>query len=100
MEKLRKFPKVAENAPGRFFYGFGSYRLDPVKRLLLKGGEPMALAPKDFDLLPALVEQHGQVLVKEELMQKVWPDTVVEEGNLNRHISTIRRILGESRDQH
>jgi DNA-binding winged helix-turn-helix (wHTH) protein len=100
MEKLRKFPKVTESTRRRCFYAFGSYRLDPVKRLLLQGSELLALAPKDFDLLLALVAQHGQVLVKEELMQEVWPDTVVEEGNLNRHISTLRRVLGESRDQH
>jgi DNA-binding winged helix-turn-helix (wHTH) protein/Flp pilus assembly protein TadD len=100
MEKLRKFPKIPESILQRCFYAFGTYRLDPVKRLLLQGGEPVPLSPKDFDLLLALVEQHGEVLVKEELLREVWPDTVVEEGNLNRHISTLRKILGESPEKH
>jgi DNA-binding winged helix-turn-helix (wHTH) protein/tetratricopeptide (TPR) repeat protein len=100
MEKLRKFPKIPESIPQRCLYAFGSFRVDPVKRLLLRGAEPISLSPKDFDLLLALVQHHGEVLVKEELMEKVWPDTVVEEGNLNRHISTLRKTLGESPNEH
>jgi len=100
MEKLRKFPKIPESIPQRCLYAFGSFRVDPVKRLLLRGAEPISLSPKDFDLLLALVQHHGEVLVKEELMERVWPDTVVEEGNLNRHISTLRKTLGESPNEH
>jgi DNA-binding winged helix-turn-helix (wHTH) protein/tetratricopeptide (TPR) repeat protein len=100
MEKLRKFPKIPESIPQRCFYAFGPFRVDPVKRLLLRGDEPVSLSPKDFDLLLALVQHHGEVLVKEELMEGVWPDTVVEEGNLNRHISTLRKTLGESPNEH
>jgi len=100
MEKLRKFPKIPESIPQRCFYAFGPFHLDPVKRLLLRGAEPLPLSPKDFDLLLALVQHHGEVLVKEELMDRVWPDTVVEEGNLNRHISTLRKTLGESPNEH
>jgi eukaryotic-like serine/threonine-protein kinase len=100
MEKLRKFPKVPESIPQRRFYMFGPFHVDPVKRLLLRGAEPISLSPKDFDLLLTLVQHHGEVLVKEELLERVWPDTVVEEGNLNRHISTLRKTLGESPNEH
>jgi DNA-binding winged helix-turn-helix (wHTH) protein/tetratricopeptide (TPR) repeat protein len=100
MEKLRKFPKIPESIPQRCFYAFGPFHVDPVKRLLMRGAEPISLSPKDFDLLLALVQHHGEVLVKEELMEKVWPDTIVEEGNLNRHISTLRKTLGESPNEH
>jgi DNA-binding winged helix-turn-helix (wHTH) protein/tetratricopeptide (TPR) repeat protein len=100
MEKLRKFPKIPESIPQRCFYAFGPFRVDLVKRLLLRGDEPVSLSPKDFDLLLALVQHHGEVLVKEELLEGVWPDTVVEEGNLNRHISTLRKTLGESPNEH
>ena len=100
MEKLRKFPKIPESIPHRCFYAFGPFYLDPLKRLLLREDEPIPLSPKDFDLLFALVQHHGEVLVKEELMKSVWPDTLVEEGNLNRHISTLRKTLGESPNEH
>jgi eukaryotic-like serine/threonine-protein kinase len=100
MEKLRKFPKVPESIPQRRFYAFGPFSVDTVKRLLLRGADPISLSPKDFDLLLALVQHHGEVLVKEELMESLWPDTVVEEGNLNRHISTLRKTLGESPNEH
>jgi eukaryotic-like serine/threonine-protein kinase len=100
MEKLRKFPKIPESIPQRCLYAFGPFHVDPVKRLLMRGAEPISLSPKDFDLLLALVQHHGEVLVKEELMESVWPDTVVEEGNLNRHISTLRKTLGESPNEH
>ena len=100
MEKLRKFPKIPENIPQRCFYAFGPFRLDRTKRLLMREGEPIPLGSKDFDLLLALVEQRGEVLVKEELLQSVWPDAVVEEGNLNRHVATLRKALGDSPDEH
>jgi len=100
MEKLRKFPKIAESLPLASAYAFGPYRMDLRKRLVFRNSEPIPFSPKDFDLLLALVEQAGEVLVKEQLMQRVWPDTIVEEGNLNRHISTLRKTLGESPGEH
>jgi eukaryotic-like serine/threonine-protein kinase len=100
MQKLRKFPKFTEEISQRCLYAFGPFQVDPVKRLLLRSGELISLSPKDFDLLCALVQYRGEVLLKEELMHSLWPDTVVEEGNLNRHISTIRKALGESPNEH
>jgi len=81
-------------------YEFGPFCLNPLKRIVLRDGEPLPLTPKCFDILLALVEHPGEVLVKEELMESVWPDTVVEEGNLNRNISTLRKALGESPNDH
>ncbi len=62
-------------------------------------GQPIALTPKVFDTLLLLVKRSGEVLEKEELLRAIWPDTIVEENNLNQNISTLRRILGESRGE-
>jgi len=78
-------------------YQFGSFRLEEVKRLLLRNGLPVPLTPKVFDTLLHLVRHQGSVVAKNELMRSIWPDTVVEENNLNQNISTLRRVLGESR---
>lgn len=78
-------------------YEFGSFRLETVKRLLLRNGVPVHLTPKVFDTLLHLVRHQGKLVAKNELMRAVWPDTVVEENNLNQNISTLRRILGETR---
>jgi eukaryotic-like serine/threonine-protein kinase len=79
-------------------YEFGQFRIDAEDRLLFKGDEVVPLAPKVFDILLSLVEKSGRVLDKEELMQQVWADTFVEEGNLARNVSTLRKALGESED--
>jgi TolB-like protein/Tfp pilus assembly protein PilF len=100
MQKFRKIPKASEDGPLGHVYEFGPFRIDAVKHLLLRGTEPVSLTPKALDVLCVLVEHRGEVLVKEELIQRVWPDTVVEEGNLNRNISTLRRALGELPNDH
>src|SRR5881392_3686100 len=82
------------------FYEFGPFRLEPQKRLLFRGQEVIKLAPKSFDTLLALVERHGQVLEKDELMKRLWPDSYVEEGNLTLNISNLRKALGENPQQH
>src|SRR5215475_8259667 len=76
-------------------YEFGSFRLDVVERMLLHDGEAIPLQPKAFDLLHALVEHHGHLLEKDELLKVVWPDTIVEEVNLANNISVLRKALGE-----
>src|SRR5262249_14318296 len=75
-------------------YEFGPFRLDARERLLLREGESVPLTPKAFELLLALVEHHGHLLEKEELLRLVWPETFVEEANLSYNISLIRRALG------
>ena len=76
-------------------YEFGAYRLEAQSRMLFRGGDHVALPPKVADLLVALVEAEGRVLTREELLQLLWPDTVVEEGSLTSHISLLRKALGE-----
>ncbi|MGH9836352.1 MAG: winged helix-turn-helix domain-containing protein, partial [Blastocatellia bacterium] len=79
----------------RYLYEFGPFRLDAGERLLLRDGESVPLTPKAFDLLLALIEHHGHLLEKDELMKLVWPDTFVEEANLSYNISLIRKALGD-----
>ena len=74
-------------------FEFGLFRLNPAERLLLRAQTPVRLPPKAFDALLVLVENPGHLLEKEELLQKVWPDTFVEESNLAQHISILRKAL-------
>ncbi len=76
-------------------YRFGSFELQPNERRLLAGGEPVVLGPRAFDLLVALVERPGQLVTKEELLDCVWPNLVVEENNLQVQVSALRKILGQ-----
>ncbi len=76
-------------------YEFGPFRLDPLERVLLRDGQPVPLTPKAFETLLVLVERSGHVVEKGDLMQRVWPDTFVEEGGLARNISVLRKALGE-----
>jgi eukaryotic-like serine/threonine-protein kinase len=79
----------------KHLYEFGTFRLDPVERILARGQDRITLAPKAFDTLVVLVQNSGHVLPKEQLMKLVWPDSFVEENNLTQHISALRRALGE-----
>lgn len=79
-------------------YEFGPFRLIPSEHQLLRNGAPVPLPPKAFETLVLLVEKSGHLLEKEELMQKLWPDSFVEEANLTHHIWTIRKALGEGED--
>ena len=80
------------------FYEFGPYRVDTAKRVLLRDGEPVPLPPKAFETLLRLLLEKGQVVTKAELMAAVWPDTFVEENNLNQCVSVLRRTLGSGPD--
>jgi TolB-like protein/DNA-binding winged helix-turn-helix (wHTH) protein/Flp pilus assembly protein TadD len=82
------------------FYSFEKFRVDAGKRLLFCGERRIPVPPKVFDTLLVLVENSGQVVEKDELMRLVWPDTVVEENNLNQTISALRKALGEDPTQH
>jgi TolB-like protein/Flp pilus assembly protein TadD len=83
------------NPPARV-YQFDSFLLDQTERLLLCGRTPVALPPKVFDVLSVLIESAGHLVTKETLLEKVWPDTFVEEANVSINIATLRKILGES----
>jgi DNA-binding winged helix-turn-helix (wHTH) protein/TolB-like protein/Flp pilus assembly protein TadD len=81
-------------------FEFGPFRLDPTRRVLTSEGKPVALTPKAFDILLALIENRGTVVDKADLIRRVWPDSIVEEINLTVQISTLRKMLGESPDDH
>src|SRR5580704_6106171 len=83
------------SAQKKHFYAFGPYRLDSQKRVLVRNGTPVSLAPKAAVTLLLLVKNAGHLVEKDELMAQVWPDAFVEEGNLNRNIFVLRQLLGE-----
>lgn len=76
-------------------YRFGEFRVDPKNRLLLRGSETISITPKAFDLLLLFIENSGTLLEKDELIQRLWGSTIVEESNLARNISFLRKALGE-----
>jgi DNA-binding winged helix-turn-helix (wHTH) protein len=74
---------------------FGPFRLLPAQQLLLEGERPVRLGSRAMEILIALVECAGELVSKNELMARVWPNTVVEENNLKVHIAALRRTLGD-----
>lgn len=76
---------------------FDEFEVDPTRRQLLKRGETVTLNPKTFDLLLALIEKGGEVIGKNELLDKVWEGQFVEENNLTVQISALRKIFGEKK---
>ena len=85
---------------GRTIYGFDEFRIDTQKRRLGREGEVIPLTSKAFDLLLALVESGGREISKDELMQRVWPDQIVEDANLTVTMSHLRKALGEKANEH
>lgn len=81
-------------------YEFGSFRVDALRRLLLREGKPVRLSGKAFEILLILLEQKGRLVTKDKLMRRVWPDAVVEENNLTVNMSALRKALGESPGEH
>jgi serine/threonine protein kinase/tetratricopeptide (TPR) repeat protein len=79
----------------KHFYAFGPFRLDSEKRVLVRDGTPVSLAPKAAEALFVLVQNAGHLVDKDDLMKQVWPDAFVEEGNLNKNIFFLRKVLGE-----
>lgn len=77
-------------------YAFGPFSLDQEARALLRDGEPIPMVGKTFDTLVVLVQNHGRLVDKEELLSRVWPGTIVEEANLSQAIFAVRKILGDS----
>ena len=75
-------------------YLFHSFRVDPARRLLLRGASPVSVTAKVFDLLMVLIRGRERVITRDELIEQLWPDTTVEDGNLSVGISTLRKALG------
>ena len=80
-------------------YEFGPYRVDPLARSLTRQGQVIALPPKAVEVLVELVKRPGVVVSKEELMEAVWPETFVEQANLNQMIFLLRRALGTTEER-
>ena len=81
-------------------YEFGPFVVDAARRVLWRNGRPVPITAKTFDLLLALIDRRGRIVGKEELLGRIWPDTTVQENNLVRQMSTLRRVLGQRPDQH
>jgi TolB-like protein/cytochrome c-type biogenesis protein CcmH/NrfG len=77
---------------------FGPFRLSPGRRELLAHGQPVPLGARAFDLLVALVRRNGLLVSKDDLLAEVWPETIVEENNIQVQISALRKVLGGDRD--
>ncbi len=80
----------------KHFYEFGPFRVDPEERLLLRDNRPVLLQPKAFDTLLVLVRNNETVVLKDDLMKALWPDSFVEESNLSQNIFVLRKALGET----
>lgn len=74
---------------------FGPYRIHPRQRLVLEAGRPLRLGRRAVDILLILLEQAGNVVSKQELIARVWPTSVVEDGNLRVHMAALRKALGD-----
>jgi DNA-binding winged helix-turn-helix (wHTH) protein/TolB-like protein len=81
-------------------YTFDNFEIDPANRLLLREGEVVPLTGKVFDVLLVFAENPGRLLEKDELIEKVWHADFVEEGNLARNVSTLRKALGDTGKEH
>jgi len=79
-----------------YLYRFGQFALDSRKRTLFRADSPVSLTPKAFDVLLFLVQNPNRLVAKEELLEAVWGDTFVEEGNLTQYISHLRKALGDN----
>src|SRR5580700_1135475 len=82
------------DSESRYLLTFGPFHVDPDQRLLMRGEESIPLAPKAFETLLVLLRNSGRVVMKDDLMKALWPDTFVEESNLSQHIYQLRKTLG------
>jgi DNA-binding winged helix-turn-helix (wHTH) protein len=82
----------------RHFYCFGSFRLSATEGVLRRDLEPVSLGPKAVETLLVLLRNRQRVVSREELMKAVWPDSAVEENNLDQQITALRRALGQGQN--
>src|SRR5260221_11633283 len=80
----------------RYLYRSGQFALDSRRRTLSRADSPISLTPKAFDVLLFLAQNPNRLVTKEELLQAVWADTFVEEGNLTQYIYYLRKALGDN----
>ena len=89
-----------DGSNGHGGYAFGPFVVDSVKRQLWRDRRLVPITSKTFDVLVALLEHRDHIVSKDELLNRVWPDTAVNENNLARQVSSLRRALGQRPDQH
>ena len=89
---------VVKSQQATRLYEFGPFRIDTSNRLLFRDGKPIVLKPKVVDTLLLLLENSGRVFEKDELIQRLWPDSFVEEGNLTQNIYVLRKALDTGED--
>src|ERR1700684_484674 len=82
--------------PVNNLYRFGEFVLDPGMRSLSRADSPVSVTPKAFDVLLFLAQNPNRLVTKQELLEAVWGDTFVEEGNLTQYISHLRKALGDN----
>jgi DNA-binding winged helix-turn-helix (wHTH) protein len=80
----------------KHLFEFGPFQADPNLRILLRDGQLVPAPPKAFDILLTLLQNNDKLILKEDLMKAVWPDSFVEESNLTQNIFVLRKILGET----
>lgn len=81
--------------PEKRTYRFEGFIVDPMRRVLLRDGEAVPITPKAFSILLALIERRGEVVAKEELIQRVWASTYVSDANVTQNVSSLRKAMGE-----
>ena len=89
-----------DGSNGHSGYAFGPFVVDSIKRQLWRERRLVPITSKTFDVLVVLLQQRDHIVSKDELLNRVWPDTAVNENNLARQISSLRRTLGQRPDQH
>jgi DNA-binding winged helix-turn-helix (wHTH) protein/tetratricopeptide (TPR) repeat protein/TolB-like protein len=85
----------AEHQGPKHLWQFDEFIVDPVRRVLLRQGESVPITPKALSILLVLLERQGEVVTKQELIERIWPDTYVTEANLTQNVSSLRKALGE-----
>lgn len=95
-KRSQKPLSVAMATENKRFYEFGPFRIDSDERQLLRGEEPIPLTPKAFETLLILVRSSERIVLKDDLMKSLWPDSFVEEANLSQNIFILRKALGET----
>jgi len=91
------FNPKSKSVSGRLFY-FGDFVFDSDGRFLSQNGSAIKLTSKSFELLQLLLENHGEIVSREEILRKVWEDEFVEDSNVNVQIAILRKILGTGND--
>jgi DNA-binding winged helix-turn-helix (wHTH) protein/TolB-like protein/Flp pilus assembly protein TadD len=99
-KKILKGHDLVSGDQASQIYEFGAFRIDRFERQLLCSGSPVPVTAKAFDTLLLLVQRTGHLVEKSEIMQAVWPDSFVEEGNLTVTIHMLRKALGDDGGEH